>query len=246
MDILEFFLCGRRWQVQKADMEQLWEEMVKDSEEKHVLRAKDSEEKNVVLTKDSSAKQDSVKQSNEEDRPPYWAVLWPSSLILAELLYDRKELIQGKNCLDMGCGLGFTAIMGAFCKAKVLGVDFEEQAICFAQQNLKLNNITDSITFQQMDWRAPTFEAHSFDFVWGADILYEQAAAKTVLDFLEYSLSPQGTVWIAEPSRTIFSYLIDILEGSSFEIRKILTKKTEDLSAGVPLAQVNIWELKRS
>ena len=46
-----------------------------------------------------------------EDRLPYWNEIWPSSLALAGWLAEMQDDIKGKPCLDMGCGLGFTALL---------------------------------------------------------------------------------------------------------------------------------------
>ena len=60
-----------------------------------------------------------TEQEGREDRLPYWNEIWPSSLALAGWLAEMQEDIQGKNCLDMGCGIGFTAVVDNPCDIRI-------------------------------------------------------------------------------------------------------------------------------
>lgn len=127
---LSFSFLGENFHVLRADMENLWEEMVLDTKE--------------ILTNSSTNTQETLftfanpKYENEE-RLPYWAELWPSSLALAKWLFMNTKKIKRKNCLDLGCGLGFTAICGAWRGASVTAVDYEERAILLAKENAFAN-----------------------------------------------------------------------------------------------------------
>ena len=212
-DTVRFFSCGRDWEIARGDMEALWAEM------------------------------DEFVDPNDE-RLPYWAELWPSSLALAKWLTAQSASIRGKRCLDLGCGLGFTALAGAAAGAGVIGADYERKALELARVNARLNSFEGPFPeFRLLDWRKPDLPPRSFDVIWGADIVYERQAAKEILAFLDYALAPGGTVWIAEPGRSVFSALTDRLKDSPFSGRKILTEGTPSLSPRIPAAHVNIWEL---
>ena len=51
-------------------------------------------------------------QNFEDERLPYWTELWPSSIALCRWLEERRAEIAGRPCLDLGCGLGLTAMVG--------------------------------------------------------------------------------------------------------------------------------------
>ena len=70
-----------------------------------------------------------TEQEGREDRLPYWNEIWPSSLALAGWLAEMQDDITGKNCLDMGCGIGFTALMGRWLGAEVTPMGHEAQAL---------------------------------------------------------------------------------------------------------------------
>ena len=62
---------------------------------------------------DMEALWESMTEFTEDERLPYWTELWPSSLVLADWLYQRRESLRGQPCLDLGCGIGLTALVGA-------------------------------------------------------------------------------------------------------------------------------------
>lgn len=138
---LNFPFLGTHFRVLRADMEQLWEEMVAENSTAHkdtTIHIPDAETKSVNIIEENRTKNTKTFEDKDE-RLPYWAELWPSSLALAKWLYENTKYIQGKNCLDLGCGLGFTAICGAWRGAHVLGVDYEERAIMLAKENALAN-----------------------------------------------------------------------------------------------------------
>lgn len=50
--------------------------------------------------------------------------------------------VEGKSCIDVGCGSGILGIAASLCGAKsVYMCDIDEQAVEFAIQNAKLNNV---------------------------------------------------------------------------------------------------------
>ena len=60
---------------------------------------------------DMEALWESMTEFTEDERLPYWTELWPSSLVLADWLYQRRESLRGQPCLDLGCGIGLTALV---------------------------------------------------------------------------------------------------------------------------------------
>lgn len=211
-----FPLCGRTWHLQCANMEALWEAMVE---------------------KASSTPE-------PDERLPYWASLWPSSLMLAEWLHSHQPHIQNRNCLDLGCGLGFTALVGQWLGAHVLAVDYEEQALAFARQNAALNAVPQP-HWQVMDWRKPTLPSASIDYLWAGDIMYERAFAAPIAAFIRHALTPNGVAWFAEPGRTIFQHLLDELPQHGLTFSRALTQEITPLTAQAVPVPVSVWEIKR-
>lgn len=127
----------------------------------------------------------------EDERLPYWAELWPSSLALAAWLAEHRTDIAGKRCLDMGCGLGFTALAGRWLGAEVIGMDYDAEALRYARINAELNAV-EGVDWRRMDWREPELPAGGMDVIWAGDIVYERRFAEPIAVFLAYALTAGG------------------------------------------------------
>lgn len=181
----------------------------------------------------------------EDERIPYWAELWPSSLTLAYWLNENRDSIAHKACLDIGCGLGFTTLFAASLNARVFACDYELAAL----QNCALNtqlNCTPSPAWICMDWRRPALAALSLDFIWGGDIIYENRSMMPVLDLLRNCLAPTGIAWIAEPGRAIFRDFPVMANKFGFTFQKVFVSPVLSLYGNSPGGKVTIWEARRA
>ena len=71
-----------------------------------------------------------------DEHMPYWAEIWPASLLLAAWLGARRTEIAGRRCLDLGCGMGLSSLAGAAFGGLVTAVDYEEAAIAHAWRDM--------------------------------------------------------------------------------------------------------------
>ncbi len=210
-------VCGKNFELHRAaDLEVLWDAMTQ-----------------------------SVNTSFEEDeRLPYWTELWPSSVALCGWLEKQKTRIQGKRCLDAGCGLGLTALVGSLLGAKVLALDYEEEALHFAHKNAVVNAIPQPL-WTVMDWRKPAIKKGSMDFLWGGDIMYERGFVHPVLNFIDYALAKDGVAWIAEPCRSVYEFFRAEIIRRKWIARRVYEAPVEALYAQDVPVTVQVWELCR-
>lgn len=181
---------------------------------------------------------------DDDERLPYWTELWPSSLVLGEHLFAHKEMIAGKNCLDIGCGLGLTAIIASWLGAHVVAMDYEFEALRFARNNAALNNVVQP-QWTLMDWRFPAVRPKSVDVMWGGDIMYETRFVEPVLSFLDHCLVSGGCAWVAEPNRNVYNEFKAQLDERGWKSRKLRTEKTSAIYEQPSKVTVNLWELSR-
>lgn len=205
---------GRQFVLEReADLETLWQEM----------------------TENPSAL--------EDERLPYWTELWPAALVLADWLCAQKALLGGRKCLDIGCGLGFLSILGDWLGARMLGMDYEADALAFCRKNAFKNG--QNPAFVLMDWRRPAIARGVFDFVWGADIMYEARFTAPVADFLAFGLAGSGIAWLADPCRNFFAKFQDDLRERGLLARLALEEDTGALYPQPARVPVRIWEISR-
>ncbi len=207
--------AGRLWRLTRAaDLEQLWQAMTDDP------------------------------RNFEDERLPYWTELWPSSVALAGWLAQRREEIAGRACLDLGCGLGLAALVGQWLGARVMGVDYEEEALRFARLNADRNAVAQPC-WTVMDWRRPAVRARSMARIWGGDIMYEKRFVAPVLRFLEHALTPDGAVWIAEPGRSVYEAFLRALHNGGWQGRRVYSARVAPLYAQPVPVTVQVWEIRR-
>ena len=183
-------------------------------------------------------------QNFEDERLPYWTELWPSSIALCRWLEERRAEIAGRPCLDLGCGLGLTAMVGQWLGAQVIGMDYEEEALHFASLNARHNGVTSPL-WTVMDWRQPAVRPRSIFRLWGGDIMYEKRFVAPVMHFLSHVLADDGAAWVAEPGRGVYEAFLQALHGGGLEGRRVFTERVEPLYAQPVPVTVAVWEIRR-
>lgn len=176
-----------------------------------------------------------------DERIPYWAELWPASLALARWLVERAEEIRDRLCLDLGCGLGLTALVAKKLGAKVLACDYVPAALEYCQRNARLNNIPIPLCLA-MDWRQPAVRPCSIWRIWAGDIIYEKRFIEPVLDFFEYALEKEGRAWLAEPGRAIFNLFLNRARERGFSLTRSFADRVPDPNNGGARISVSVWE----
>ncbi len=141
----------------------------------------------------------------EDERLPYWAQIWSSSVVLAREIAARG-FHPGLRVFELGCGLGLAGISAARSGANVVMTDYDDDALAFARCNA-LTNAPDAVrrgmlTLQKYDWR-DTPPAFSADLVLGADIVYERRNFIPILHTLERLLRPDGMALFTDPDRSV-------------------------------------------
>jgi predicted nicotinamide N-methyase len=143
---------------------------------------------------------DLVLTDRDYEKPPYWAVLWPSSVGLARHLWCQRDLVR-KVTLELGCGAGLAGIAARCRGARVLQTDLFPEAVALARWNARQNHVS-GIRYLAMDWLAWSLRGQ-FDLILAADVLYERVLHAPLKAIFEENLAPRGEVWIADPGRPL-------------------------------------------
>lgn len=145
------------------------------------------------------------KRYRADNYMPYWPVVWPAGLMLAEhiLTGDGSPPAppeSGGAVLELGCGLGAAGIAAGRRGWHVTFTDYDAQAIAFARRNALLNGMPpDRMDALEMDWRKPL--AKKFSWIIASDVLYERRLHPLLVDAIGHLLAPGGCVWISDPLR---------------------------------------------
>ena len=155
--------------------------------------------------------------ADPEQNLPYWAELWPSGIALAAQITCEPGIVRGKRVLELGCGLGVTAIAALKAGADLLITDYSPEALALSALNI-LDQLGMAPRSLQINWREPSSPLHAtraaFPIVLAADVLYERRDIEPLLALVESVVAPGGDLWLAEPGRPAAAqFLESILAG---------------------------------
>lgn len=143
--------------------------------------------------------------ADPEQHLPYWAELWPSGLALADAICRDRPPWEGVPVLEVGCGLGATAIAAVGAGADLIATDYAPEALALCRVNCRDNGASVPRT-ARLNWRA--LEASTvpalggpFPVVVAADVLYERRDVEPLLAFFDVAVAPGGLLWLGEPGR---------------------------------------------
>jgi predicted nicotinamide N-methyase len=175
----------------------------------------------------------------KDERLPYWADVWPSSIILAGKLLELKG--RGKTALELGCGVGLSTLAATSAGFDVLSTDYYEDALDVTRANVFRNLGTIART-RLVDWRHLPQDLGTFDLVFASDVLYEREYAELLPVLLRGLLSPTGIALIADPGRVAAPAFVEACGDHGLVIQR---KETRPFEAGEIKQRIDLYELTR-
>jgi predicted nicotinamide N-methyase len=109
--------------------------------------------------------------------------------------------LNGKDAIELGCGVGLATAAAIDRGARVLATDYYEAALDFARHNARENTGREPET-ALLDWKTSRPEnVGTFDLVFAADVLYEEQSARALARLVPSLLAPGGEALVADPGR---------------------------------------------
>jgi predicted nicotinamide N-methyase len=134
------------------------------------------------------------------DELPFWAEIWPAAIGLAVFILRNQTFFNGKRVLELGAGAGLAGIAAKLAGAQVTQSDFIKAAFPFIGVNCLRNQVPVG-NFLLADWRNFPEVPELYDFIIGADILYEKTVHPDLEKVFHQALKPRGRVYLGDPGR---------------------------------------------
>jgi predicted nicotinamide N-methyase len=176
----------------------------------------------------------------KDERLPYWADVWPSSIILAGKLMELQG--AGKSALELGCGVGLSTLAATSAGFDVLSTDYYEDALDVTRANV-FRNLGKLARTRLVDWRHLPEDLGTFDLVFASDVLYENEYAELLPALLQGLLASGGIARIADPGRVAAPVFVEACEKNGLVIR---TKETRPFEAGEIKQKIDLYEIGRA
>ena len=154
----------------------------------------------------------------KDERIPYWAEIWPSSIALARHLQSSSYALSGSLVLEIGCGLGLSGLSAMKMGAKVMMTDYLPESFELVELN-GLVNVGTLPTCKVLDWREFQYEK-KYDWVLAADVAYEVRAFEPLLQAFHYFVQSGAVVLLSEPNRTMAKKFVKSFEKEGFRINR--------------------------
>ena len=153
----------------------------------------------------------------QDERIPYWADLWPSSMVLARYVPADEHLV-GRRAVELGCGIGLPSVIALARGADTVATDHYEAALDFARYNA-LVNLGCELRTRILDWRTPRTQGlGAFDLVLVADVLYEWRNVAALTALIPTLLTPGGEVLLADPGRKNAPVFLEGMRDVGFDL----------------------------
>lgn len=173
----------------------------------------------------------------KDERLPYWADVWPSSIVLGARLLELRG--KGKSALELGCGVGLSTLSALSAGFDVLATDYYEDALDVTRANVFRNLGVEART-RLVDWRHLPANLGAFDLVFASDVLYEKEYAALLPRLLDGLIAGDGTALIADPGRVAAPIFVEACATQGLAIRK---KETRPFEAGEIRQSIDIYEI---
>lgn len=158
------------------------------------------------------------------DQIPYYALLWPAALALAQRLYDSyRNALPTRRLLELGCGLGLPSLVASALGADVLATDFHPDNQPHFERNALLNALP--VRYRCLAWSEPVPWA-AYDWVIGSDLLYERRHIPDLVHCATAHCRPGGTILLADPGRDGLGETVEAFEARGWRAAETIHDET--------------------
>lgn len=159
--------------------------------------------------------EDVLEWNRQDDYMPYWAYLWPGAFLLADAVArapGSPNELASRRVLELGCGLGLAGLVALARGCAVDFTDYDLTPLDFVRQSVLASGL-DSHRWRtwRLDWREIP-DGMKFDWILGADLLYERKLVPLVVHVIDRLLAPGGVAWLAGPDRSATEDLVPRLD----------------------------------
>lgn len=173
-----------------------------------------------------------------DERLPYWADVWPSSMILATAV--SREEGRGRALLELGCGVGLVTIGAMRAGFDVLATDYYLDALAFTRANA-LRSLGNAPRTRHVDWRDFPSDLGSFQRVLASDVLYERPYGALVAGAIDATLARDGVATIADPGRVGAEDFLTACAARNLQVRS----ETRPFESGSIRQTIRLYEVRR-
>ena len=167
----------------------------------------------------------SLLKLNPTSHFPFWAKLWPSSIALLDVLEAHPYLIQNKQVLEIGAGIGLPSLMLAPITKSIQISDFDKEAVALLQKNIEHLQLQNAQALQ-LDWNKMP-ENMNAEVLILSDVNYDPTQFETLTKLIDKFIHQGCTIILSTPQRIMASPFIQKLEAYIIERYETLVDEND-------------------
>lgn len=117
------------------------------------------------------------------------------------LEWIASHVLPGQTVLDFGCGSGILAIAAALLGARVIAVDYDDQAVLATRENAEFNQVSDRVETYSL----AEFKHSQQRWIGHFDVVVANILAAPIID-----LAPTFSQALARPGQLVLSGILDL------------------------------------
>lgn len=117
---------------------------------------------------------------------------------------------EGKDVLEIGCGIGTDGMEFAKRGARYVGIDLAPSAIKLARERFALFNVEGRFEVANAEERIP-FGDEAFDHIYSFGVIHHSPKTQAIVDEMYRVLRPGGTFTVMVYNRSSINYRIEIM-----------------------------------
>lgn len=153
----------------------------------------------------------------------YWRRVWPAGLGLASYIAERfgPGGLEGRQVLDLGCGVGLVGVVCGRLGASVTFLDREAGALAAVRRNCRRNGLGPAQTIGG-DWNhgGHRLAPDAYDVVVGGDVVYDDLEWPAIGTALMRTLRADGLALLADPGWVAETKLRAAFRRSGFTVTR--------------------------
>jgi len=122
---------------------------------------------------------------------------------MIEVLADKAKITSWEKVLDVGCGVGGSAIwLAQNIGCEVVGIDINPSFINISRREAGKRNLDNLVSFHEMNFCQTAFRENDFDIVWAVESSCHAEDKQAFLMEMSRILKPGGHIVIADAYKT--------------------------------------------
>ncbi|WP_456325067.1 class I SAM-dependent methyltransferase [Desulfonauticus submarinus] len=183
----------------------------------------------ILQIKDLESYIDKLAQTQEQIELPFWAKIWPASVLLTHFLLKHLSTNSNKTVLEIGAGLGLCGLFLAKKGFKVILSDIEPDALLFMQINILKNKLDKNAEVKKIDF-IESQKIEPVDYIIGSEVLYLEHSYRPLVKFLSKNLKAkkENEVILSQSYTRKSSHFFDLAKKEFHIQQKTIGYKSQD------------------